>query len=379
LNHFIIKHIPGKQNGKPDALTRRSQDLPQESTDERLAYRQKIVLKPHNIDDSLKQELLPDPELSELFANISWDEEITCSPSILETSESEPVNHQITRLLEKGYQQDAWWHKIRDELTKPYGIPHSKEVSLSECCISNGKLYFRDRVYVPDSTHLEPDSTNLRTFLLQLAHDSVETGHPGKHKLYELISRDYWWPKMSYDVNQFTRNCLACARNKTSRLRTQGTLKPLPVPLQRWKDLSIDFIGPIEPTARGFNAIMVVVDRLSKDRHYTPCTTTMRAYDLAMLFVRDIWKLHGLPDSIVSDRGTLNVSEFWKAVCHRLQVKVDLSTAYHQQTDGQTEIANSYLEQYIRQYTTIAQDDWDEWLPLAEFAARNVVSATTGI
>jgi hypothetical protein len=168
-------------------------------------------------------------------------------------------------------------------------------------------------------------------------------------------------------------------RNKTSRLRYQGTLKPLPIPLQRWRELSIDFVGPIQKTVRGFDMIMVVVDRLSKDRHYIPIASTMGAYDLAMLFVRDVWKLHGLPDSIVSDRGSLFVSEFWKAVCCRLQIKLNLSTAHHYETDGQTENANSFMSQYIRQYVNFAQDDWDEWLPLAEFAARNVVNSSTGM
>ncbi|OAQ57620.2 retrovirus polyprotein [Pochonia chlamydosporia 170] len=316
-------------------------------------------------------ELKIDPELSELFANLSWEEEITLCPALLDEVEPEPIDHKITRLLDKGYEDDEWWMKIKDEMLKPHGIPHSKEVSLSECMIHDGRLYFRDRLYVPEG--------ELRTLLIQLAHDSVESGHPGKNKLYELISRSYWWPKLSADTKQFTRNCHGCLWNKNSQLRYQGTLKPLPIPLQRWRDLSVDFIGPFQPTTRGFNAIMVVVDRLSKDRHFTPCRTDMKAHDLAMLFVRDVWKLHGLPDSIVSDRGPLFISEFWKAVCHRLQTNISLSTAYHPETDGQTENANSFLEQYLRQYVSFAQDDWDEWLPLAEFAARNVVSDSTGM
>lgn len=105
----------------------------------------------------------------------------------------------------------------------------------------------------------------------------------------------------------------------------------------------------------------------------------MGAYDLGRLFVRDVWKLHGLPNSIISDRDSLFVSEFWKAVCHRLRINVKLSTAYHQETDGQTEVANAFLKQYLRQYVNFAQDDWDEWLPLAEFAARNVVSKSIGL
>jgi hypothetical protein len=98
---------------------------------------------------------------------------------------------------------------------------------------------------------------------------------------------------------------------------------------------------------------MVVVDRLSKDSHFTPCGTDMKAHDLAMFFVRDVWKLHGLPDSIVSDRGPLFVSEFWRAICHRVQINITLST-------GQTGNANAFLDQYLRQYVSFAQDDWDE-------------------
>lgn len=367
---FIIKTVPGKEHGKPDAFTRRSQDLPQTEDDDRLKARYKSLLKPHNLDPKL-------PELSELFADASWEQEITLCPTTIEPSQPEPLDHKITRLLEKGLQQDPWFHKTRDEMLKPTGTPHSKDVTLSECRITDGRLYFRDRVYVPDSSEPEVDVPSLRTFILQTIHDSVESGHPGKNKLYELISRFYWWPKLSYDVTRFTRNCLNCARNKTSRLRYQGTLKPLPVPLQRWKDLSVDFIGPVSTTARGYNAIMVVVDRLSKDRHFIPCNTTMGAYELAMLFIRDVWKLHGLPDSIISDRGSLFISEFWKAVCYRLRIEIHLATAFHQETDGQTEVANAFLEQYLRQYVDFAAENWDEWLPLAEFAVRNIVNDTT--
>ncbi|KID93943.1 retrotransposon nucleocapsid protein, partial [Metarhizium majus ARSEF 297] len=368
---FAIKSVPGKDNRKPDSLTRRSQDMPKDKDDDRIQYQHQSLLKPHNIDPSVQKELKIDPELSELFANLSWDQEIALCPAILDEVEPEPIDHKITRLLDKGYESDEWWMKIRDEMLKPHGIPHSKEVPLSECTINEGRLYFRERLYVPEG--------ELRTLLTQLAHDSVESGHPGKNKLYELISRSYWWPQLSADTKRFTLNCHGCLRNKSSRLKYQGTLKPLPIPLQRWRDLSVDFIGPFQPTPRGFNAIMVVVDRLSKDRHFTPCRTDMKAHDLAMLFVRDVWKLHGLPDSIVSDRGPLFISEFWKAVCHRLQTNVNLSTAYHPETDGQTENANSFLEQYLRQYVSFAQDDWDEWLPLAEFAARNVVNDSTGM
>ncbi|KJZ68435.1 hypothetical protein HIM_12171 [Hirsutella minnesotensis 3608] len=273
---FAIKSVSGKENGKPDALTRRSQDLPQNEDDPRIQYQRQTLFKPQNIDPSVQRELEISPDLSELFANLCWEDEVVLCPAILDDTEPEPIDHKITRLLDKGYESDEWWMKIRDEMLKPQGIPHSKEVSLSECTIHENRLYFRERLYVPEG--------ELRTLLIQLAHDGVESGHSGKNKLYELISRSYWWPRLSADTKQFARNCHGCWSNKSSQLRYQGTLKPLPIPLQRWRDLSVDFIGPLPPTPRGFDAIMVVVDRLSKDRHFTPCRTKMKAYDLAMLF-----------------------------------------------------------------------------------------------
>jgi hypothetical protein len=184
-----------------------------------------------NLDHSIQDEIKLDPDLSELFANLSWDKEIALCPAILEETEAEPINHKLTKLFEEGYADDPWWHKIRDEMCKTNGIPHSKELPLSECTITDNRLYFQDRLYVPATSKMKANSTNLRTLILQSAHDSVESGHPGKNKLFELIHRTYFWPRLSYDVKQFTRNCHSCMRNKTSRLKYQGTLKPLPIPL----------------------------------------------------------------------------------------------------------------------------------------------------
>jgi hypothetical protein len=360
---YAIKSTPGKANGKADALTRRSQDLPKDKDDDRIKFRDQALLKPENIHKSIRA------DLKLQFPDLNFEQELL-SPATLGELEEEPLDHKITRLLEEGYKSDKWWHKIKAEMTKETGIPVSREVPLSECEIKDEMLLFRGRVYVPD--------TELRILLLQTAHDSAESGHPGKNNLYEMISRHYWWPKLSYDTARFVANCHNCGRNNTSRLRYQGTLKPLPVPVQRWRDISIDFIGPTNEVGE-FNCIMVTICRLSKERHYSPCHTTMTATDLAKIFTRDVWRLHGLPDSIVSDRGPLFVSEFWKAVCYRLGVKISLSTAYHPETDGGTEIANAFLEQYLRKYINYAQDDVFEWLPMAEFAANNTVNASTQV
>jgi hypothetical protein len=360
---FKISWKPGKLNANADALTRRSQDQPANDDDERQLYRHQTLLKPHNLPSEL---LGRDPKRAQ------WTDEVEASPAALdEEIPDESITAKIERLLENGYVSDAFWKRIEKELTKTDGVPHSKEISLSECTIRNGRLYFRDRVYVPDNS--------LRTFLIQTAHDSTESGHPGKNRLYELLSRDYFWPRLSADIKTFCKACHGCIRNKNSKLRYQGALKPLPLPAQRWRDISVDFMGPFEPGPSGNDMIMVVVDRLTKEKHFSACKATMTAADLAKLFLRDVWKLHGLPDTIVSDRGALFIAEFWAAVCHRLKVTANLSTAFHPESDGQTEISNATLLQYLRFYVNYTQDDWEEWLPLAEFALNNAVSASTGM
>src|SRR5947207_1960141 len=139
----------------------------------------------------------------------------------------------------------------------------------------------------------------------------------------------------------------------------------------------MDFITGL-PEVQGFNAIWVVVDRLTKQRHFVPCKDTITAEQLASLFIDHVWRIHGLPASIISDRGPQFASEFWGYLCSYLDIDRKLSTAFHPQTDGQTERINGILEQYLRCYVNYAQDNWTTLLALAEFASNNATSETTG-
>ena len=131
------------------------------------------------------------------------------------------------------------------------------------------------------------------------------------------------------------------------------------------------------PECEGFDAVWVVVDRLSKMRHFISCPTTIDAVVLAKLFLREIVRLHGLPRTIVSDQGPQFASTFWGQVCSRLGIDRRMSTAFQPQTDGQTEQMNAGMEQYLCVFVNHQQDDWVQWLPLAEFAANNGVSEST--
>lgn len=381
---FEIRPIPGVSNGKADALTRRSGDLPQDATDPRKEHQNQTVLKPANLSAEVIASLPNIPfDLSSAtvysdyshFRELNWEAELAASPAILEDIDiwEESTPEKIRRLLTAAYLDDAFFEEISEKLGSD-SVQSSRIINLSEAKVHEGWLYYRDRLYVPLG------NDNIRTFLIQTIHDQPLTGHPGKNKMFELVTRSYWWPTLWKDIDTFRRACHGCHRDNPSRLLKSGLLKPLPVPSHRWKDLSIDFIGPLPVTKEGdFDAIVVVVDRLSKDKVIVECNTTVDSAQLAKLLVRHVFCLHGLPDTIVSDRGPQFISALWSAVCHRLRIRINLSTAHHPESDGQTERANQDVERFLRAFVNVNQDDWNEWLPMCQFALSTTVNSTTGV
>ena len=205
------------------------------------------------------------------------------------------------------------------------GVRRSKKISLSECEARGDRLYYRNRLVVPDHDEL-------KLKLLEHVHDLPVAGHPGRGKTLELLQREYYWPNMHNTIRRYVASCHTCRRAKTSRETYNGLLKPLPVPDRRWKDISVDFVVDL-PTSKGCTNIMVVVDRLSKMRHLIACPD-MSAPAVAQLFLDHVWKLHGLPETIISDRGRQFVSAFWKELTARLRVKALLSTTFYLKMDS---------------------------------------------
>ena len=183
---------------------------------------------------------------------------------------------------------------------------------------------------------------------------------------------------MEEDVKDYVRACDTCQRNKSSRHRRYGQLEPLEVPYRPWSSISMDWIIDL-PESNGYTQIWVIVDRFTKMAHLIPLPKKVTAKDIAKIFLQEIWKLHGLPTDIVSDRDTKITSHFWQVLMDLLGIKTKLSTAFHPETDGQTERVNQTIEQYLRHYCSWKQDDWDELLPMAEFAYNSAKSETTGI
>lgn len=194
--------------------------------------------------------------------------------------------------------------------------------------------------------------------------------------MLSALSRTYSWPDMRADVLKFVASCDSCQRVKIDTKAAAGTLQPLPIPDRPWSVIGMDFIVKL-PCSHSFDSIWVLVDHFTKGAHFIPCNESMTASDLASLFIQHFFRLHGLPDKIVSDWGPSFVSAFWLAVQKALHMKSAPSTAYHPQTDGQTERTNQTLETYLRHFSSHRQDDWVDWLPVAEFCFNNSMSAST--
>ncbi|SJL04326.1 uncharacterized protein ARMOST_07692 [Armillaria ostoyae] len=202
-------------------------------------------------------------------------------------------------------------------------------------------------------------------------------GHPGIEKTKELILRDYWWPKLKKDVETYVRGCETCARTKASTQARRAPLHPNEIPSEPWTHISVDMITGLVP-CKGLDAILVIVDRFSKAIIPIACKTTLSSEGWAKILRDEVYAKYGMPMTVISDRGPQFVSKFLQDLYKMLDIKGNASTAYHPQTDGQTERANQEIEKYLRIFINVRQTDWPEWLPLAAFQHNNRIHSATG-
>jgi hypothetical protein len=189
--------------------------------------------------------------------------------------------------------------------------------------------------------------------------------------MYHDLKQHYWWTKMKIEIAHYVARCDTCRRVKDIHMKAAGPLQSLPIPTWKWEDISMDFIVGLPRTAKGFDSIWVIIDRLTNIAHFLPVKVKYPVIAYAELYIARILSLHGVPKTIVSDRGPQFVSKFWEELHKSLGTKLLHSSAYHPQTSGQTERVNQILEDMLRACVLEFPQKWDDCLPLAEFSYNN--------
>ena len=301
--------------------------------------------------------------------SILESKENTVTSSELQTIYLVKGEDEVKEEIKKNYENDEVWKNILFDLNNDDSSEYHEKYF-----IDNGLLYLHDEDH---STLCVPRVQSIIATLLKMAHDVPSSGHFGIEKTLEKVARNYFWPGMKKSVQNYIKNCDSCQRIKSRNDLPGGLLQPLEIPSDRWESISMDFITQLPPTKSHFDAITVFVDRLTKRAHFAPCKTTDKAPDVANIFLREIFRQHGLPQSIVSDRDSKFTSKFWQALSKVLRMDLKMSSSYHPETDGQTERMNRTLEDMLRHYTSYRQDNWDELLPVVEFAYNDAINSST--
>ncbi|QRW18559.1 Retrotransposable element Tf2 protein [Rhizoctonia solani] len=326
--NFQIVYRPGKQLGKPDALSRRSDHA--------------------NIPPA-DQTMLPDP----VFANVA-----------LVTPEKE-----LQRQIKASLDQDESLEEILQFLQNESKAPPSIKQAFKDYQMEAGLLFYQGRIVVPDTG-------TLRTDLLHIFHDSPLARHPGRQRTLELVSRNYYWPGIRADTYWHVDSCETCQRIRKPKYASIP-LQPLELPSRPWQHISYDMIVDL-PKDGAYDSILVIVDSFTKYVILVECSKKLKAPKLADLFLQHVWKKYGMPEKTISDQGRVFNNKFLKALYKRLGIDPHFSSAYHLQSNGQTERVNPTVEHFLRAFSGINQKDWVRWLPMAEFAYNNAVHSSTG-
>jgi len=333
--NFQLSYHPGKANVVADALSRKT------------LHMSALMVK--------------ELELIEQFRDLSLVSELTPEGVRLGMLK---LTSNILEEIKNGQKEDL---KLVDQVVL-VNQGKGEDFKLSE----NGVLMFRDRVCVPDVLELKRQ-------ILNEGHRSSLSIHPGATKMYQDLKRLFWWPGMKKEIAEFVYACLICQKLKIEHQKPSGLMQPLFVPEWKWDSISMDFVRALPKTVKGFDSIWVIVDRLTKSAHFVPIKTGMSVSRLVEIYIEQIVRLHGIPSSIVSDRDPRFTSKFWESLQAALGTKLRLSSAYHPQTDGQTERTIQSLEDLLRACVLEQGVSWVECLPLIEFTYNNSFHSSIGM
>ena len=291
-----MKHIPGKTNTKANILSRKDQ----------------VNTKEDNKDVQLLKDKL-------------WQQKTTAEVIIIKENKTREEN-EILKEIRRNATRD---NEVVQALERNNGLTWEED----------RVVYIEGRVYIPNNKKLKEE-------ILKENHDLVDVRHPGQHRMLELLKRNYWWPGLKKDVKRYVQGCFKCQQNKVQHQRKAGELHPLEISQGLWQEISIDIIGPL-PKSNGMDAIVIIVNRFTKMICLKVTTTNISSEGMAKIYRDNIWKLHGIPRKILSDRGLQFASKFMEEFIKTLGTKKQLSTVYHPQTDGQMERINQEIGTFL--------------------------------
>uniref|UniRef100_A0A3B3XW38 Gypsy retrotransposon integrase-like protein 1 n=1 Tax=Poecilia mexicana TaxID=48701 RepID=A0A3B3XW38_9TELE len=277
-----------------------------------------------------------------------------------------------------------------DALSRQFSADHEETTAhiIPESCVI-GALTWDIQREILEAQKLEPDPGSgppnkiyvpsaVRSKLLHWAHTAKFSCHPGVNRMLALIRRSFWWPSLYANVKSYVLSCPICARSKTRNQPPSGLLQPLPIPGRPWSHIALDFVTGL-PWSKGFTTILTIVDRFSKACHLVPLRRLPSSRETAQLLIKHVFRLHGTPLEILSDRGPQFVSKVWKEFGRALGAKVALSSGFHPQTNGQTERLNQELEASLRCVCASDPTSWSSQLHWVEYAHNCHVSSATGL
>ncbi len=319
--NFILKHITGTKNARADALSRRSDyDTGSEDNDN------VIVLPEERFIRIAGEEPIEEVDLRSRVnaSNLAHER----------TIQQWANSHQLR------YEHDTWWK---------------------------------------DSAKIVAGSNKLKRGVISIFHDPPHRRHPGIANTYHLIQKEYWWPNIRKDVEEYVRGCAICQADKINTHHQKPRLFPITTDpeAQPFEVVAMDFITKLPPS-KGYNSILTITDHdCTKATIFIPCNETTTSEGLAKLYLQHVYPYYGIPKRLITDRGTQFISIFTRTLCKTLGVKQNISSAYHPQTDGQSERNNQWVEQYLRHWSNVQQDNWADLLLIAQFAHNSWPNATT--
>ncbi len=333
--NFKIMYRFDKQNIKIDALTRWADFVPRDLNDERVWYQRTTILTLNWMK----------------IADLEKNNNQSIYKQILETNE---IDENCTLLREA---------IARDEA-------QCKDIKLKNCRVQNEILYKDSQLWVSFNELLQMN-------LIREIHDQSSIDHSEILRTVKIIKWNYYWSSMRKTIDQYIQNCYVCQRSKTSRNKSNNLLQSLSISEQRWQDIAMNFIINLSDSYN-YNAILTVICRLSKERHYISCITddeNITAEKTAEMLIQWIYRTHDLSSFIVSDRDSQFISILWKFLCKRLSIFLRLFIVYHSQINDQSERVNQNVERYLRFFCSYMQNDWSKWLLMIKFVDNNVLSS----